>query len=122
MNLFFLDIDIQKSAEYHCNKHVVKMIIEIVQMLYTAHHLNGKELPSNCYRKLSNHNHPMAIWVRTSKTNYDYTVSLGINLSLEYTYRYNKIHSCDNHLKWLSENIDKALNILNVLSIELPLK
>jgi hypothetical protein len=39
MNLFFLDTDPKKCAEYHCDKHVVKMLLELVQLLYTAHHL-----------------------------------------------------------------------------------
>ena len=28
MNIFALDLDVQKSAEYHCDKHVVKMILK----------------------------------------------------------------------------------------------
>jgi hypothetical protein len=28
MNIFFLDLDPTKSAEYHVDKHVVKMILE----------------------------------------------------------------------------------------------
>lgn len=31
MNIFILDNDIQKCVEYHCDKHVVKMILEYCQ-------------------------------------------------------------------------------------------
>ena len=38
MNIFYLDHDVQKCAEMHCDKHVVKMILEYAQLLCTAHH------------------------------------------------------------------------------------
>ena len=37
MNIFVLDEDPVKAAEYHCNKHVCKMILESAQMLCTTH-------------------------------------------------------------------------------------
>lgn len=37
MNLFVLSIDPKEAAEAHGDKHVVKMILEACQMLYTAH-------------------------------------------------------------------------------------
>ena len=37
MNIFYLDKDPKKAAEYSCDKHVVKMILESAQMLCTAH-------------------------------------------------------------------------------------
>ena len=37
MNIFYLDRDEQKAAQYHCDKHVVKMILESAQLLSTAH-------------------------------------------------------------------------------------
>jgi hypothetical protein len=37
MNLFFLDLDLRKAAQAHGDKHVVKMILEACQLLYTAH-------------------------------------------------------------------------------------
>ena len=36
MNLFLLDVDLKKCAQFHCNKHVVKMILELTQILYTC--------------------------------------------------------------------------------------
>lgn len=35
MNIFVLDIDPKISATFHCDKHVVKMIVESTQMLTT---------------------------------------------------------------------------------------
>jgi hypothetical protein len=39
MNIFVLHPDPEKSARDHCDKHVVKMILEYGQMLSTAHRL-----------------------------------------------------------------------------------
>ncbi len=36
MNIFFLDVVLALSALYHGNKHVIKMPLEAVQLLYTA--------------------------------------------------------------------------------------
>ena len=44
MNIFFLDTDTKQCAKYHCDKHVVKMIVEYAQLLSTAHRmLDGEE-------------------------------------------------------------------------------
>jgi hypothetical protein len=40
MNIFFLDFDTKKCAKYHCDKHVVKMILETAQLLCGVHHVD----------------------------------------------------------------------------------
>ena len=43
MNIFYLHEEPEIAAELHCDKHVVKMIIEYAQLLSTAHRmLDGK--------------------------------------------------------------------------------
>ena len=43
MNIFYLDPRPDTAAEMHCDKHVVKMIVESAQMLSTVHRmLDGK--------------------------------------------------------------------------------
>ena len=37
MNIFMLDRDPRVAANMHCDKHVVKMILETAQLLCTAH-------------------------------------------------------------------------------------
>jgi len=106
MNLFFLDLIPSDCAKAHCDKHVVKMILEIVQMLYTAHIVLGSDnLPENHYKKISNHNHPTAIWIRICKQNYLYAAEVAVSIAYEYTFRYNKIHSCESHAIWLLNNL-----------------
>lgn len=97
MNIFVLDKDITFCAQYHCDKHVVKQILETTQLLCTAHHIWGTEdVP---YRK-THYNHPCAIWTRESKENYLWTLEFGISLCGEYTYRYGKVHKCVSVLDW----------------------
>ncbi|SER70381.1 hypothetical protein SAMN05421690_10568 [Nitrosomonas sp. Nm51] len=36
MNIFVLDLDIKKCAQYDCDQHVSKMILESAQLLCTA--------------------------------------------------------------------------------------
>ena len=104
MNLFFLDLDPKKCAEYHCDKHVVKMILEIIQMLYTAHNvLKTKNLPTGSYRSFNPH-HPTAVWIRLCDENYTYACEVAFYLCEEYRFRYNRIHSCEKHLNWLINN------------------
>ena len=44
MNIFYLHENPEICAEYHCDKHVVKMILETAQMLSTAHRIIDGEL------------------------------------------------------------------------------
>ena len=107
MNLFFLDPDAKKCAEYHCDKHVVKMILELTQMLYTAHYIHKTDMdlfPSDYYKPISNQKHPTNVWISLNIHNYTYAISIAKCLSEEYTNRYHRIHSCDKHVKWLSIN------------------
>lgn len=44
MNIFYLSHDPREAAAFHCDKHVVKMIVETAQMLSTAHRLLDGQL------------------------------------------------------------------------------
>ena len=103
MNIFFLHIIPSVCAKYHCDKHVVKMILETAQLLCSAHHLHPKNY--NPQYKLTHKNHPSAIWTRQSINNYKWLAQLGIELCKEYTYRYNKIHKCEQYIKEMNDNI-----------------
>lgn len=108
MNIFFLDLNPKKAAEYHCNKHVVKMIIETAQLLYAAHWILETEvMPLNAY-KLAHKNHPCAVWVRQSLENYHWLCCLGWWLCKEYRFRYgDKTHKTEEHILWLLNNHPK---------------
>jgi hypothetical protein len=94
MNIFYLHNDPEICAAYHCDKHVVKMILEYAQLLSTAHHeLDG--VPSiECY-KSTHKNHPSAVWARQSMHHYRWLYRLLSHTCREYTKRYNKIHATE---------------------------
>lgn len=110
MNIFFLHEDTKLSAQYHCDKHQSKMIIEYAQLLSTAHrYLDGTEyIDSSSGRRIrrwklndgredvlykaTHLNHPSAVWARESVNNYYYLYNLYHDLCDEFTYRYNKDH------------------------------
>ncbi len=90
MNIFVLDIDPYKAAQYHHDRHVLKMILESAQLLSSAWHVLNPGR-TDIY-KPTHLNHPCAKWVRDCSLNYDYLGSLAYGLCLEYTHRYGKIH------------------------------
>ena len=90
MNIFFLDKTPEKSAEYHCDKHVVKMVLETAQMLCSAYKKHYK-VEDDLY-EIAHPKHPMTLWVGYSHMNFKFTLELLKKLSEEYTKRYNKVH------------------------------
>lgn len=96
MNIFALSKDPKKAAQYHCDKHVVKMILETAQLLCTVHWETGGEAP---YRS-THRNHPCSKWARMSMGNYRWLCELGIELCYEYTHRYGKIHKSQEIIEW----------------------
>lgn len=116
MNIFVLHLDPYKCAQMHCDKHVVKMIIESAQLLYSCCLLCGiighdiNELISSApltlngehgYRK-THVNHPCSVWLRESVKNYEWLLNMAKALCKEYTIRYKKIHATEKHINWLS--------------------
>lgn len=86
MNIFLLDKDIKKCAQYHNDRHVNKMILESAQMLSTAVRLSGVEFP-DCTYKIAHKNHGSSIWARTSLSNWLLLRELAFELSCEFDWR-----------------------------------
>lgn len=130
MNIFYLDNDPMVCAQYHNDKHVVKMILEYAQLLSTAHRvLDGTEctvlsksgrkkkvftLPDverdNLLYNATHINHPSAKWVRHSGDNYRWLYRLFRELCSEYTFRYGKVHLTDTKLKSILKNVPKNIS------------
>ena len=100
MNIFVLDRDIKKCAEYHCDMHMSKMCIEYTQLLSTALHISESVLSGTEY-KPTHVNHPCSVWVRESLAHWEWLWRLGHNLGNEYTRRYGKIHKSTRILRSL---------------------
>lgn len=103
MNIFILDTDVKKCAEYHNDKHVVKMILESAQLLCGVHHMTESSMDYVPY-KLSHKNHPCSIWARENMSNYLWLCELGLELCKEYTYRYGRRHKSQEVIEWCIEN------------------
>ena len=86
MNIFLLDNDIERCAQYHCDQHVVKMILESVQILCTALNTKGFSTP---YKSTHKH-HPCVLWVGQSFDNFLWLKDLTQFLNDEYRYRFDK--------------------------------
>ena len=120
MNLFYLDEDLDKCAEYHVDKHIVKMPLEAAQLMCTAiwvdevlgfvpralnaeereelnkrkseiEHLPLEERPLTPYLPMM-YNHPCTIWTRSSLDNFEWVHCYANALNDEYHYRYGKLH------------------------------
>ncbi len=88
MNIFVLHPLPTIAAEYHCDKHVGKMLIESCQMLSTAHHHFGNKVTY----KPTHVNHPCNVWVRKSQIHYSWLSGLANALGRQFTMRYGKVH------------------------------
>ena len=93
VNFFYLDKDPIKCAKYYCNKHVLKIPIEIAQILSKIHH----ELETGIdYCKVYKNSLVVKntlgpyCWIKQSYDNYIWTSKLGLALINEYKLRYNK--------------------------------
>lgn len=131
MNIFILSENIDRCAEYHLDKHIVKMPLESAQMLCTTHwiqkylgyvprKINAEERAILKEAKKTEprpfpylptmENHPCTIWVRESLDNYEWLYCLALALNDEYGYRYGKSH----------KSVDQV--ILKLPDIDLPRK
>lgn len=100
------------AAQAQCDKHVCKMVIESAMMLSTAHRLYNKydSIPSFLY-KAGWINHPCTKWVCKSLQNYIWLSKHAQAISDEYTYRYGKIHKCNQVTQWCIHNVPDLLNL-----------
>jgi hypothetical protein len=118
MNIFALSTIAKEAAEAHGDKHVVKMILEACQMLYSAHWtatypqllqersaikisrlsktLTTPEHMMDAPKRKSGDvgyspvhlHHPCTIWVREISGNYLWTAELAISIAEEYEFRW----------------------------------
>ena len=140
MNIFVLDLDPKKAAKFHCDKHVVKMILESGQMLCTAHWTHGlrslkkevsdfkrvrdaKEYALNNLNSnlippwsLTHARHPCSMWTAETQGNYVWHLNLMRELLNEYTIRYKKNHKSESVWRWLDSNLPLTLEYFNPMT------
>ena len=86
MNIFVLDRDIDLCAQYHCDQHVSKMILESVQIMCTALNKRGMETPYRSTHAM----HPGVLWTQSSYANFCWLGNLARALNSEYKFRYGR--------------------------------
>ena len=90
MNLFILSFDPKEIAEFMMDKHISKIILEAVQMLCSALRIleaDDEEIDATVY-KMAHKNHPVTIWCRNSKENFEWTLELIECMHNEWKWRY----------------------------------
>jgi hypothetical protein len=127
MNIFVLDTDPAKCAQDHCDKHLIKMIVEHNQILGSISHMwrgiskraeitpeyvcenfkgfprlneSGEPHPYGIGYK----NHPCTQWASKSLGNYRWLCVLNAEMCKEYTRRYGKKHAGEDITRWYASN------------------
>lgn len=117
MNIFVLDNNPYVAAEYHNDKHVVKMILESAQMLTTICNtsLTSEYKPYILHKRY--HKHPCVQWLEESKTNIEWLSILFKALLNEYKFRYRKPHNC----LWMLNTFNCTKDFSSITPINFPL-
>lgn len=107
MNLFILDRQPNIAAQFYNDFHVRKIILEAVEMMGLAYD-DGDFKPVPWISSENRFfNHPMSLWVRRSRQNFDWTLQHAQALCEEFTYRnsLHKIHAFQKHIDWIALNL-----------------
>lgn len=113
MNIFALSSCPVEAAQLQCDKHITKMPTESAQMLCTVHRMldgtyeqrrskSGRKLDywvlpderEKTFYKPVHMNHPCTRWTMRNDANYMWHYRHFIALCEEYTYRYGRVHAC----------------------------
>jgi len=105
MNIFVLDSDLNKAAQYHNDIHLNKMLLEMTQMLCTAAHILNSEI--EIPYKPTHKNHPCTKWLTQSFENYLYGIDFAKALIVERQHRKFKQSKCESVIDSCYQNIDK---------------
>lgn len=138
MNIFALHAHPLEAAKLNCDKHVIKMVLELGQLLSTAHRVLDGEFTiglSKTGRKQKQYihnqpllyksthiNHPSAKYCRDSAEQYLWAAAHLKALCAEYTYRYGKLHKAEREglVDWLVANVPKNIGIKSRFDLPYP--
>jgi hypothetical protein len=113
MNIFVLDHCPKKAAEYNCDKHVSKIVVEIAQMAANCFSLDTlKSAPPNFAgqpRKHSYFNHPVSKWMRETLGNLLWSIDHAFALESERIYRGYNPHFSMRFIQWVADNFDQSI-------------
>lgn len=111
MNIFILSYDMKESASFQVKKHCIKMPLESAQLLSTCHRVLESDQAKFLYKK-THVNHPCSIWVRESKSNYEWLFNFLLAQFEEFRFRRGKAHSSERLVDLLSNNpVDEDIGL-----------
>ena len=99
MQIYYLDKDPIKSARYHTDVHLRKMITESLQILSTVCHIHGQSELA-VYKK-THEFHPSVVWSAETIDNYLWLYDMTKAMYVEYKSRFNKSHLAGEKFKLL---------------------
>lgn len=112
MNIFTPYSEQWINAKILDDKRVVKMVLETTQLLSNALHLNNQS--NLAPYKLTHKNHPCSLWAAESYGNFNWLTRYAYYINSEYSYRYSKIHACNNY----TSNFRIAIQYVNFKLIQ----
>ena len=101
MNIFILHWLPKEAARMYCDKHVPKMVVELLQQMAAAlirHGATPDMMPlskKGTPLKGGYPEHPCTLWVGESRDNYIWAARHALALCEEYTKRFGKTHFCE---------------------------
>jgi len=112
MNLFILDTDPKIAAQYNCDTHCNKILLEAAMMMANCFDLKTLEdapkTKKGTPRKHSYFNHPVSIWMRKSTANLEWAIEHAIELENERLYRGYNPHFSFDFVDWVANSISKS--------------
>ena len=112
MNIFVLSHDPVEAAQMLCDKHSIKMVVELYQQLGSAlrrHGATDEQMPltsKGTPLRGGYHHHPCTQFCGDSRSNFEWAVEHAIALAEEYTYRYGKTHACEAGIRQMADMAD----------------
>ena len=112
MNIFALDPNPKIAAQYNCDQHCNKIVLECAQMMANCFSLDVlQSAPPNSLGKPRSHsyfNHPVSKWMRQSLGNLLWSIDHAIALECERLYRSYNPHFSMKFINWVADNFDKS--------------
>lgn len=110
VNIFFTHLNPTIAAEFCCDAHVRKMVVESTQLLANAYHIEGAKHPpppkadGTPYAQ-SHWNHPCAKWAREDFKQWNWLMVHAFGLANEFKYRFGNEHACLTALQHMNANL-----------------
>lgn len=113
MNLFVLDTNPKTAAQYNCDLHCNKIVLEIAMMLANCFEPEvlkyAPPTQKGTPRKHSYYNHPVSIWMRKTLSNMFWSIEHCLELESERIHRGYNPHYSISFINWVGDNFDKSL-------------